>query len=97
MIAEAPRQTWPALVAGIERIEREEASFGLRIVNVAANATQLPVADDKGQCIHPGRFSGWHVREAIFDDAALAAVIGLSDGSSLGLTVDGSVVEVVHG
>lgn len=92
-----PRKAWPAIAADIERIEREEAGFGLRIVTVAADATQLPATDDKGQRIHPGRFGGWQVREATFEDGALAAVIGLSDGSTVGLTVDGSVVEVIHG
>ncbi|HET8730488.1 MAG TPA: hypothetical protein VFM34_05195 [Moraxellaceae bacterium] len=87
---------WHEIAPLIEKIEREEAKYGLRIVNVATSATHLPAEQD-GQRIHPGRFGGWIVREATFEDASLAAVVGMSDGSSVGLTVDGDVVEVIHG
>lgn len=97
MIAEVPRKAWPAIAADIERIEREEAGFGLRIVTVAADADRLPAEDRDGRRIHPGRFGGWIVREATFEDGSLIAVIGLSDGSSVGLTNDGDIVEVIHG
>ena len=87
---------WPDLATRIAAVEREEAAHGLRIVTVLAKAERLPVQNEQGRRIHPGTFGGWEVREAQFDDA-LVAVIGLSDGSNIGMTAEGALVEVVHG
>lgn len=96
-VVKAPRKAWLDLAAMLDQVEREEAVHGLRIVTVAADADRLPAEDRDGLRVHPGRFGGWLVREATFEDPSLVAVIGLSDGSAVGLTEGGDVVEVVHG
>lgn len=88
---------WHEIAPTIEKLERQEAAFGLRIVSVATCATHLPATDETGHRVHPGTFGGWHVKEASFDDDSLIAVIGLSDGSAMGLTVGNEVVEVIRG
>ena len=88
---------WHEISPLIEKIERDEAAHGLRIVNVSTNATHLPAAGNDGSRVHPGRFGGWIVRGVEFEDSSLAAVIGFNDGSTIGLTVEGEAVEVIHG
>lgn len=88
---------WHEIAPSIERIERDEAAHGLRIVSVATNSTHLPAAKPDGSRVHPGRFGGWVVKEAEFEDSGLVAVIRFNDASEIGLTADGDVVEVIHG